>query len=510
MRSLGVLALLTAVRNTPLMQSEAARSVLFTLTLLATFTILCMIFYHFEEGWSYTTSLFFMVVTMSTVGYGYHYPTTIRSQIFTTFVMVFGTFAVYGSINKLVVAYLTQLRTREREKQDRETHLTRAQIYRNHRFRYFSNIMTILVALLVAAGVFSWGEGWNFWTALYFSVQTATTVGFGDLELKSGYSHIFLGIYIIFSTILFAFMFNNFVHLGEEFDKVRNAADLAQRKRQLDVLKELDTGNGVPQDTFVLAVLLQLGRVDPVVVERWVQKFRQIDVHSTGSISALQIDTFCAQEAASADEHLEELEALPGLRTSLSSSSNPSDPSQPPSSTASSSTISPLTAAVERLIVGISPRSSKTGTSPRCSKTVMFSSSLVGGSGGSGGVGGGGGGDRHRHLHLGFNNPSHNPSHPHNPLHIPATPPVQNCDNLGDEYTDTDAGAGADVEVAGTETDSHTDRVVMGAGAGGVRLDLLSPSTVKSHSASMLIGRGSTGGIGAVGGVGCSIIDENL
>jgi hypothetical protein len=43
-------------------------------------------------------------------GYGYHYPTTIRSQIFTTFVMIFGTFAVYGSINKLVVAYLMQVR----------------------------------------------------------------------------------------------------------------------------------------------------------------------------------------------------------------------------------------------------------------------------------------------------------------------------------------------------------------------------------------------------------------
>lgn len=58
------------------------------------------------------------------------------------------------------------------------------------------------------------------------------------------------------------FAFNNFKHLHEDFQRVKEAAEFAKRKKTLAKIKELDTGNGVPMDTFLLAVLEQLGVLD--------------------------------------------------------------------------------------------------------------------------------------------------------------------------------------------------------------------------------------------------------
>lgn len=47
-------------------------------------------FYHYVEGWSYIDSLYFSVVTVTTVGYGDFHPTTDLSKLFTIFLVLFG------------------------------------------------------------------------------------------------------------------------------------------------------------------------------------------------------------------------------------------------------------------------------------------------------------------------------------------------------------------------------------------------------------------------------------
>jgi voltage-gated potassium channel Kch len=50
---------------------------------LAAVLLVGMVFYHLEEGWGWLDSLYFSVITLSTVGYGDFSPTTPLSKLFT-------------------------------------------------------------------------------------------------------------------------------------------------------------------------------------------------------------------------------------------------------------------------------------------------------------------------------------------------------------------------------------------------------------------------------------------
>ncbi|HUO50170.1 MAG TPA: potassium channel family protein [Candidatus Paceibacterota bacterium] len=71
--------------------------VLLTLTavVLATGTI----FYHDVEGWTYLDSLYFSVVTLTTVGYGDLSPHSTVSKIFTMVYLLVGIGILFGFIN---------------------------------------------------------------------------------------------------------------------------------------------------------------------------------------------------------------------------------------------------------------------------------------------------------------------------------------------------------------------------------------------------------------------------
>ena len=48
------------------------------------------VFYHFAEGWSWLDSIYFSVVTISTVGFGDFSPETAPGKIFTMFYIITG------------------------------------------------------------------------------------------------------------------------------------------------------------------------------------------------------------------------------------------------------------------------------------------------------------------------------------------------------------------------------------------------------------------------------------
>jgi hypothetical protein len=85
------------------------------------------------------------------------------------------------------------------------------------------------------------------------------SVGYGDVPLSQGGTHIAVGIYTFLSTILLAFAISNLTDVYKERKRLAKILAIAERKQTLDRLKDLDAGDGVARDTFVLAVLEQLG-----------------------------------------------------------------------------------------------------------------------------------------------------------------------------------------------------------------------------------------------------------
>jgi voltage-gated potassium channel len=71
------------------------------------------IFYHFVEGWSYIDSLYFSVVTLTTIGYGDFSPQTDAGKIFTIIYIITGIGMILSFINTIQHHY-TFMKHKER------------------------------------------------------------------------------------------------------------------------------------------------------------------------------------------------------------------------------------------------------------------------------------------------------------------------------------------------------------------------------------------------------------
>ena len=94
-------SLLNFVRSRP--YRNLSISVIFILT---TGTIV----YHFAEGWNWLDSLYFSVITLTTVGYGDFSPATDFGKIFTIIFVVIGIGIIFGFINTTYQQRLSRIK----------------------------------------------------------------------------------------------------------------------------------------------------------------------------------------------------------------------------------------------------------------------------------------------------------------------------------------------------------------------------------------------------------------
>jgi len=86
-------------------------NVLFVLIILL---VIGTLFYHNVEGWRYIDSLYFTVVTMTTIGYGDFTPQTDIGKIFTIFFIFSGISVAFYTIS-LVSRYIYSIEIRDRK-----------------------------------------------------------------------------------------------------------------------------------------------------------------------------------------------------------------------------------------------------------------------------------------------------------------------------------------------------------------------------------------------------------
>ena len=71
---------------------------------------------------------------------------------------------------------------------------------------------------------------------------------------------------------MMAFAIRNVRSLYRERKQLKKSLEFAEKQQTLDKLKLLDTGSGVPRDTFILAVLEQLGVLDrDTDIQPWIE-----------------------------------------------------------------------------------------------------------------------------------------------------------------------------------------------------------------------------------------------
>ena len=82
------------------LKDKSYRSLLFTTNF---FIALGTVTYHFIEGWSWLDSLYFSVITLTTIGYGDFSPQTDLGKMFTSVYIVIGVALILGFFNSLML-----------------------------------------------------------------------------------------------------------------------------------------------------------------------------------------------------------------------------------------------------------------------------------------------------------------------------------------------------------------------------------------------------------------------
>jgi voltage-gated potassium channel len=77
------------------------------------------IVYHYLEGWSYLDSLYFCVITLTTVGYGDFSPQTDEGKLFTIFYIILGLGIILGFINTVHNHYRDEKLNKIKERKKR-------------------------------------------------------------------------------------------------------------------------------------------------------------------------------------------------------------------------------------------------------------------------------------------------------------------------------------------------------------------------------------------------------
>lgn len=91
-------------------EDDEYRDILITTIIII---IVGTLMYHYLEGWSYVDSLYFSVVTLTTIGYGDFAPQTDAGKIFTVLYIIAGIGMILSFINTVQHHY-TYMKHKER------------------------------------------------------------------------------------------------------------------------------------------------------------------------------------------------------------------------------------------------------------------------------------------------------------------------------------------------------------------------------------------------------------
>lgn len=255
--------------------------------LFSYFLIGVLAYEHFEH-WSFTDTTYFIVQTMTTVGYGNLYPTTKKSKFFTMFFIFFGLLLAFSIINDVARFVISSLRSGYKKPK----RLNKFQVF----VRHFLNLLmwiTILIAIVVFGGVvIHLNEGWDMIDSLYFATITVSSVGYGDKNLQKQSSIWFNIFYICIFVAATAICMEKISSFKRHLEK----AELWQVLEEIELSSALietinPTEMKLTKAEYTLHMLQLEGKLDEDSdLKRWYDKFDSWDTNHDGVLSLADLD----------------------------------------------------------------------------------------------------------------------------------------------------------------------------------------------------------------------------
>lgn len=254
------------------------------------------------EQWDVADSMYFSIITLTTVGYGDLCPSTPAGRIFVSFYAIFGIAAIgiyIGILGSNIVN--SNIISLEKTKKDADkavlnnTDVSKASIIK---YEYSSGVsqqtlercVLILAFLLGGAFYVSNKEVSSWIQQIYYFVITSSTVGYGDFHLSQQQTQnerLFSMLYIFVSVMVMGEFLGAISGYVLEKRQAKFYASLKNRQINFEDLKRMDTNvdGKVTELEYMVFMLKSMDKVDDSFLQLLKTKFKNMDVIGDGVFS---------------------------------------------------------------------------------------------------------------------------------------------------------------------------------------------------------------------------------
>jgi len=285
-------------------------------SIIVLFYFITSVYYHFALGWNVLDSIYFVTVTITTIGYGDFHPYTDSERAFTIFTILFGLAFVVTTMNKAVGVFLEKaeeyvLSLANSTESALDLEQQASLMAKRHTTRIFWSIFAAVTINLLGTWVLAVNEDWTFMTALYVCVVTTTTVGYGDVCVTKDSSRLFLIFYMLFSVVMIASTITNLATIQIEREAQQRRLEHLTRPLKEDMINEMDTdGDGkIFKWEFIAYMVCATTDLDFTKdVEPWVQRFDKLDKDNSRFLNKSDIEGIIQEERAKKKTGMEKLQ----------------------------------------------------------------------------------------------------------------------------------------------------------------------------------------------------------
>lgn len=256
----------------------------------ATFVIIIALSIHlgvslllgkYLEGWSGLTSIYFAVVTLTTVGYGDVAPSTQAGRLVTAFYILYGVFLIGWAISSLTSIMAQRIENLRQQSEQKKQEGRR-------RIPHMLNVvLSIGFLLLIGVLFYCLGEDMDFIDSFYFAVVTLTTVGYGDIHVSDDKGKAFQIFYLTIGTVSMAKLIGDTIDHVLEAERQRHREAILRRRFTLNELfaADADKSGTLTETEFVVYKFQQMGLIKPQDLNQVLQQFANLDADNNGCVT---------------------------------------------------------------------------------------------------------------------------------------------------------------------------------------------------------------------------------